>query len=433
MNPTQDHVQDVDRSLVVIMEDEPGIRNALAITLNNSGYRTCELSSLDGLDVASIQNPFLVVLDVSLEQSDAVEVLRALGRSGFTGAVQLISGSSRTLLEQIRLVGERHGIKMLPALRKPFRMREIRAIADAESRSPARRHDSHVALAAQAERHTVQLRDALETGTLEVWYQPKFSISTKRLVGAECLARVRHPTAGVMSPASFLPGAADEDLAALTTFVLHKACSDWPDFKAAGISLRLAVNIPGAQLTSMPLPDMLRKAAPQAQDWPGVIFEITEEEALRDVDAAHEVATQLGIYGAELSIDDFGVGYSSLARLREIPFREVKLDRSLVDGCARDATRAALCRTVVDLAHTLAAIVVAEGIETREDLSYLQAIGCDLAQGFLLGRPMPKAQLVEEIARTVNTGCLQGNRASIQPDVPARDALRLRGAEPRFA
>ena len=149
----------------------------------------------------------------------------------------------------------------------------------------------------------------------------------------------------------------------------------------------------------MPLARLLRRWSPKAADWPGLVLEVTEEQALQDIDAAHEIGTQLKIYGVDLSIDDFGTGYSSLSRLREIPFKEIKLDRTLVDGCADDPTRAALCRAIIDLSHTLGAATVAEGVERPEDLSCLRDAGCDLAQGFLLARPMPRDALVDEIRR----------------------------------
>ena len=112
---------------------------------------------------------------------------------------------------------------------------------------------------------------------------------------------------------------------------------------------------------------------------------------------AQEAATQLRIYGVELSVDDFGTGYSAFSRLQEIPFAEIKLDRSFVQGCATDPVRGALCKGMVDLAHSLGAVAVGEGIEAAADLLFLRSVGCDLAQGYLLGRPMPKADLVAQI------------------------------------
>lgn len=420
------------RRSVTIIEDDPGIRNALALTLQGGGFHTAELSGTIGLEGALAQDPFLVLLDLSLTQTDAVEVLKALAKSRYRGAVQLISGSSRGLLEDVNRVGQRYGIKMLPVLRKPFRMRQIRQIAEGESERPERAEPLRPSSRPPVSPPSMELGAAIRENLLTVHYQPKYDMATGLLIGAECLARVRHPSFGLLSPASFLPGASPEDMVGLTTFVVRQACSDWPAFMAAGIALRLAVNVPGCQLTSMPLAELVRDAAPAAREWSGLMFEITEEEALRDVDAVHEVATQLIIYGHELSIDDFGVGYSSLARLRAIPFREIKLDRSLVDGCAGDKGRAALCRAVVDLAHSFDARVVGEGIERPEDLSYLKMIGCDVAQGFLLGRPMDKASVVGVIETASRGDAAPGPGASklFTPaaTVAARRSFGLRSA-----
>lgn len=390
---TSEGPSSADAQLILVIEDEPAIANAMSLTLRGAGFVTCELTGASGVVAALDRNPFAVILDVALQQSDGVEVLRLLAGAGFTGVVQLVSGNRPRLLDDVKRVGERHGLTMLPALRKPFRMRDLRAVMLAESELRGQ-DETAAAVAEKADLRQISLSEALDRDWVEVWYQPKFDLNTGMLVGAECLARARHPSFGILSPGSFLHGADVDTLERLTTRVVEIACRDWARFHAVGNPLRLAVNITAHQLSTVALADLVRRCVPRSPDWPGLILEVTEEDVLRDVDAAHEIATQLAIHGALLSIDDFGLGYSSLARLSEIPFREVKLDRTLVEGCATDKTRGALCRAVVELSHTVEAKVVAEGIERREDLTYLRNLGCDLAQGFLLARPMPVDQLV---------------------------------------
>lgn len=383
-----------DPQLILVIEDEAAIAKAIGLTLRGAGFRTCELTGASGIAEALERKPFAVILDVSLQQSDGVEVLRLLAGAKFTGVVQLVSGNTSTILEDVKRVGEKHSLTMLPALRKPFRMRDLRQIMLSE-RSLRSADPGDTSEAEQKVVSSFELCEVLDQNWQEVWYQPKFDLRTGILVGAESLARARHPTLGILSPASFLPGADERSLERLTRTVIETACSDWNRFNDSGKPLNLAVNITAAQLTTMALADLIRRAVPNAPNWPGLILEVTEEDALRDVDAAHEIATQLAIYGVSLAIDDFGLGYSSLARLSEIPFREVKLDRTLVDECATNKTRGALCKAVVQLAHALGAKVVAEGIERPDDLDYLRRLGCDRAQGFLLGRPMPADELVD--------------------------------------
>ena len=142
---------------------------------------------------------------------------------------------------------------------------------------------------------------------------------------------------------------------------------------------------------------------PKDPAFPGLIVEITEDEAISDAELAREVAVQLKLYNVHVSIDDFGSGYSSLARLKDLPFAEVKLDRSFVNGCAHDKTKRAMCQAVVDLARRFDITSVAEGVETTEDLQVLVDVGYDVAQGFLFARPMVSEDFIDLItSRAIN-------------------------------
>ena len=393
---------------ILIIDDEPGIANALSLTLRHANFHTAVLAGSAGLEEALHLRPFLVVLDLSLDGSDAVDVLRKLAAKGFDGAVQLISGRSAAMLDQVRRVGEQRKLTMLPGLRKPFRMRAIRSIAEDLRRAP--HTDTHPQGPTQApySEERVDFAQALEQDWLEVWYQPKYRARDHEMIGAECLTRIRHPDRGLLLPGTFLPGLTDHDLQSLTDFVLRRACADWPAFVAAGYPLRLSVNVPCSILTDPRLVTFLRTLAPKDRAWPGLILELTEDQALRHVEAAFEASIQLNLCDVQLSIDDFGLGYSSLARLRDIPFAEIKLDRTLVDGCAGDRTKTALCRAIVDLAHTLGATVVAEGVENAADLADLEMIGCDTVQGYFFARPMTRDDLLAAIRQSREASAMPG-------------------------
>ena len=381
-------------SLVFLFEDDVLLSNVIADELLGIGYRVEFFPDISGVSYVNEFKPILIILDLSLEHTDAVEVLQALDEVGSRCPVQLISGSRPDMLNRVKAIGERRGMTMLPVLQKPFPITVLQKVLEGiRPSSPAERR-TDVAATWDVWERRVDLGMALDNGWVEIWYQPKFDTAGLTLVGAECLCRVRHPDHGVMGPDTFLPQATLDDMRRLTEFLLRQSCEDWSIFDAAGLRLRLALNIPCALLTTMPLARLLRQWRPQSPDWPGLILEVTEEQALQDIDAADEIGTQLAIYGVDLSIDDFGTGYSSLARLREIPFKEVKLDRTLVDGCVKDGVRAALCRAIIELSHALGAATVAEGVERVEDLAFLWDAGCDTAQGFLLARPMTREALL---------------------------------------
>jgi EAL domain-containing protein (putative c-di-GMP-specific phosphodiesterase class I) len=198
----------------------------------------------------------------------------------------------------------------------------------------------------------------------------------------------------VLAPATFLPGASEESLVALTEHVVLAALRDWQELADAGVSLRLAVNASVGSLTSLNIAALIRENRPRREGWPGLILEVPEGEVVKDVALFHEIATQLRIYGITLAIDDFGEGFSSFARLRELPFGELKLDRGFVDGCAQDPRNTGICRAVIELAHHFGVAAVAEGLEEAADVHAIRDMGCDIGQGYVFARPMPKSDLI---------------------------------------
>ena len=240
----------------------------------------------------------------------------------------------------------------------------------------------------------VTLADVLGRGWFELFYQPKIDLKTMRLVGAEGLVRARHPTRGVISPGVFLPGASEHEILALTERVIITALKDWETCAANGMSVKLSVNVPVSALVKLPIPTMLREQRPQSENWPGLIMEVTEDEIIHDLKIANDVADALRAYNCSLALDDFGAGYSSLARLRQLPFSELKIDRSYVTNCHTDRINAGLCETIVELGKRFGLKTVAEGVETTHESHKLQGIGCDIGQGYLFAKPMAKRQLI---------------------------------------
>jgi EAL domain-containing protein (putative c-di-GMP-specific phosphodiesterase class I) len=160
--------------------------------------------------------------------------------------------------------------------------------------------------------------------------------------------------------------------------------------------------VPVGVLLRLPIAALVAEYRPQAEHWPGLIVEITEDQIARDIAQANEIATQLRVAGISIAIDDFGAGYSSFSSLRNLPFAELKLDRSFVRGCAIDATNAAICQTAIDLAHRFGGAAVAEGIESQADLQALMVMGCDFGQGALIAPPMPKERFLELLRQRMN-------------------------------
>ena len=251
------------------------------------------------------------------------------------------------------------------------------------------------------ERPRIAIAEALRNHWFEIWYQPKIDLKRKCLAGAEALARIRHPELGVLLPGNFLPDVDEASVAELAQQALLATLCDWSMFEDAGFNLHLAVNVPVGVLMKLPVAKLVAEYRPKSERWPGLIVEVTEDQIVRDIALARDIAAQLQVSGIQIAIDDFGAGYSSLSSLREVPFAELKLDCSFVRGCATDGTNAAICQTAVDLAHRFGSAAVAEGVEHQADLQALMVMGCDFGQGVLIAPPMPKERFLELLRQRV--------------------------------
>jgi EAL domain-containing protein (putative c-di-GMP-specific phosphodiesterase class I) len=261
---------------------------------------------------------------------------------------------------------------------------------------------------------SVVLSGPVDENWLELWYQPKIDLRQKCLAGAEALARINHPEHGLLWLESHLASISEDNLALIFERALLTTLSDWSSFGDAGFNLRLAINIPVNLLLTLPIPKLMNENRPRAEHWPGLMVEVTEDQFVRDIAHAREIAGQLRDNGITIAIDDFGAGYSCLATMRELAFAELKVNRNFVKSCATDATNSAICQTAIDLAHRFGSTAVADGIEQIADLQALQIMGCDFGQGTLLSPPMMKERFIDLLQQRMNKG-----RA---PQTSARDS-----------
>jgi len=240
-----------------------------------------------------------------------------------------------------------------------------------------------------------ELRQAISRGQLALHYQPKFDRRQERLRGAEALLRWSHPEMGDVPPSVFIPVAERYGLInALGAWVIDEACRQMRAWLDQGLRVRVAINLSVFQLRQADLVQYIEAALHRYQINPSMLLcEITESVAMEDVAATQRTFDQLSRIGVFLSIDDFGTGYSSLAYLRQLPARQLKIDRSFVQDIEANEDARAIVDAVIKLAHALGLAVVAEGVETDGQRAILEMLQCDELQGFLFARPMPALQL----------------------------------------
>jgi diguanylate cyclase (GGDEF)-like protein len=268
-----------------------------------------------------------------------------------------------------------------------------------------------------------ELAAALDDGSIEVYFQPKALVRTGVIVGTEALVRWRRPDGVIVPPCDFVTAAEHAGLSRpLTRRVIDLALAQLAVWRAAGHDLTVAVNTTVADLLDTGFPAEIA-AALDAHGLPAraLVLEVTESSVLADPKRIGTVLAQLAALGVDLSLDDFGTGYSTLSHLKSLPVQEIKIDRSFVSRMTTDATDVAIVYALIQLADKLGMRVVAEGVEDEETWDALNALDCELIQGYLLSRPLPAEELEPILAAAGAATAAAG--ADLDPDDAVDDAL----------
>ena len=258
-----------------------------------------------------------------------------------------------------------------------------------------------------------ELRDAIANDDLVLHFQPKVALDTGCLVGAEALVRWQRSDGSLVQPDLFIPLAEQTGLIrSLSRWVLDRVlrqCSAW---REQGLDIAVAVNLSMRDLHDRALPaDLEQMLARWDADPAYLLLEITESGLMADPARARDTALRLSATGVRLAIDDFGTGYSSLAHLKRLPVSELKIDRSFVRDMASNDEDATIVRSTIGMAHDLGLSVVAEGVETESTLRLLRALGCDVAQGYHISRPLPASEFAAWVRARFGPG-LELDRAA---------------------
>ncbi|MCC8535746.1 EAL domain-containing protein [Xanthomonas axonopodis pv. poinsettiicola] len=353
-------------------------------------------AALDWLSRASA--PSLLLIDLEMPGMDGVQLLDALARGQYGVPVVVVSQRGGALIDAVMQLSRSVGVRVLGGIEKPMNLQDLATVLECEPRSsaaaPAASPAAISPLMSSGGAAASRLDRAMRRGEIRVAYQPKLDLKDGRLRGVEALARWRRPQGDMIGPDRFIPLAEREGLIhALTQQVIDKAIAQLVEWRGEGFELSLALNLSPRLLGEEDfLEQLCAKLGDNGLSPADLVLELTESAIVEPANALSMLA-RLRLHGFGLSIDDYGTGFSSLQRLASIPFTELKLDRSFVQAAHRSRSQRTVLESTLELAHRLELTAVAEGVETPDDWRLLRELGCDLAQGYLMGSPMPGPML----------------------------------------
>jgi len=401
-------------SLCFVVDTDFGCLQGFAKSLRGFGLDTVEFVNSARLS-ENIENlnPDMIFIGLNAaDPRDCVRALFALKDSRFAGRVQLFGKCEPEFLESFRKVGDDASLNMLPPLQKPLDFASIRKVI----------HEQRLSSEAVSS-PDLSLKKAMASNWITFVYQPQVDLKNKRVVGAEAFVRVSHPQHGLLPPERFMGGASQEDLSELAVLAVTKAVQTSVAFLDAGVPLKFAVNINVMTLAKIPAAIVVEKHRPPNEQWPGIVFDVTETQLQTKTSLLKSTLPGLQLAGVSLAIDNFGRGSSSFAIFKELPFAQVKIDRSFVQGCARDKGNASVCKTMIELAHNFGSQAAAVGIETGEDVQALLSLGCDLGQGYLFAKPVTEQELMSMVrARNAPKGEPARTETAAKPAATASPA-----------
>lgn len=387
-------MKDTTNRLLVI-DDEPLIRGFISAVARQMGFMVTATGDADEFRASYLEAPpSIVILDLQMPQVDGVEILRFLESVNSEASIFVVSGMHKRTLASAENLGRSKGLNMYGGLQKPIRLETLRNALRAVMKEKQQ-------ISAEG------LRQAIRKGELEVCYQPIASQDSTvgwTVDAAEALVRWRHPEYGLVMPDRFITLAEESDLIMpLTDYVLRESIEQYGLWRAAGLNVKVSINMSPCLLTNVDFPDYLDQVfAEYGVDASHFSFELTEGATARDMELTMDVLTRLRLKGVGLSIDDFGTGYSSLKQLFLLPFTELKLDRSFVSRMKENADARKMVKVMINLAHELGMTSVAEGVEDTKTMKLLEELGCEKIQGFLISKAVP-GDSFQEVLETWNS------------------------------
>ena len=382
---------------VLVVEDHEFRRRIACNLLRQLGVASV-IEAADGREALDRIQSAAVPIDVALvnlrmPNMDGIEFLRAIARDKLAASVVLISSLDPSLLASVEMLGREHDVRLLGSISKPLTPQKLQNVLDRYDLRETRRSINEARWVPTAP----ELANALDSGALTVYYQPQVEFATLQVTCMEALVRWTHPARGLLLPDTFLQLAQEHGLMQrLHEFVMQRALTDLAQWRRYNLQCGVAVNIASSVLrqssTADRIAELTAKHGCQSVD---VHIEVTESSAATDEISVVENLLRLRLKGFGLALDDYGTGYATMQQINRLPLTHLKIDRSFINEAGRRPKLRTLLDSSLQLAHKLGLQSVGEGVETEEEWELLRGLGCNIAQGYLVSKPMPSDQVPE--------------------------------------
>ncbi len=350
-----------------------------------------------GLSVLAAQtkNVDLLICDIEMPGMDGIAFLRNIANQGYTGKIVLFSGIDEDLMKAAERLAKARGLNVIDTLKKPITVGALAGVLMQLSKPFQKKiGNDRNELIIEAE----DIRQALDSNQIVIFYQPKVSLSDNHVTGVECFARWYHAEYGLVYPGDFISIVEQNDLINdFTLYILRNAVKQLAAWQRLGLDLKIAINISIDNLNRCDLPEIFEEIVLQESgvSTESIILETTGSKLIKDFALSLDILTRLRLKGFGLSIGNFGTGYASLEKLKDLPFTELKIDKVFTNSAVDEPS----ARAIVELSTRLGKIfnlnLVAQGIEKEADKDLIAELGCKEAQGYYIAKPMPGEHFVK--------------------------------------
>lgn len=385
---------DIKELHILIIEDDSFQRMVLARLLKKLGIIHIE-EATDGANAIDIiqkrvTSLDILICDLNMPTIDGMAVIRHLSESNNTTPIIIASALKQTIIRSIEIMAQSYGVYILGIINKPITINKLEPLiqkymAITINELSKKSNKSSTIITRQ------EIEIGLENEEFEPFFQPKIDMANGFIKGVEALARWRDPKKGIITPNDFISQMETEGLIDnLVWLILKKSAMYCKAWCKAGLNITISVNLSIHSLMDINFAGKIIAFLDEQIIEPSqIIFELTESATTIHFGSILENLARLRIHGYGLSIDDYGTGYSSMQQLMRIPYTELKIDQSFITNAALNESNRVIVSSSLDMAKKLNMISVAEGVESQEDWNFLSALGCDLAQGYFISKPIP--------------------------------------------